>query len=150
MADISLKIESGEKEIELVNAKRGLSVSVVVAVYDVFFLGRIVEAAERLDGLHSELQKLAPSENAGAEKFIEFYRKSREYDKQMREVIDELFDVEVCDTLFPRQSMFTVGDGAPTWANILYAIIDQMDEGLAGEKEKAQSRIRKYSAKYKR
>lgn len=150
MADISLKIDSGDKEIELINEKRGLSVSVIVAVYDVFFLGSIMEAAEKLDALQSDMEKLAPGENGSNEKFIEFFRKSREVDAEMRGVIDELFGVAVCDALFPRQSMFAIGNGAPTWANILYSVIDQMDDGLEDEKKKAQTRIRKYSAKYKK
>lgn len=150
MADISLKIESGEKEIELVNEKRNLSVTIIVAAYDVFFLGRIMEAAEQLDALHSEMKAQTPSETANAEKFIAFYHKSKDIDARMREIIDALFDAEVCNTLFPRQSMFAVGNGAPTWANVLYSVIDQLDDGLADEKQKAQERIRKYSAKYKR
>lgn len=151
MADvIRLNIESGEKEIELVNAKRGLSVTVTVAVYDVFFLGAIMEAADKLDAIGSKLRDLAPPVTASSEQFIDFYRKSKEVDKETRDIIDSLFDAPVCDTLFPKQSMFSVGNGAPTWANILYAIVDQMDGGLADEKEKAQTRIRKYSAKYKK
>lgn len=150
MADISLKIESGVKELELVNEKRGLSATIFVAVYDIFFLGAVMEAAEKLDALHGEMRSQTPSENASAEKFISFYHKSKEIDLQMREIIDELFDAKVCDALYPKQSMFAVGNGAPTWANILYSVIDQLDDGLAAEKENAQARIRKYSAKYKK
>lgn len=147
MADMSIKIESGERTVDLVNELRGVSVPVIVAVYDVFFLGRIMEAAEKLDALHSELKSEAP---ADAEKFMDFYRKSQLTDKQMREIIDGLFDAPVCDTLYAHQSMFALGNGVPTWANVLYGVIDSMDAGLTSEKANAQQRIRKYSEKYKK
>ena len=147
MADIKLSVESGEKEVELVNAKRNLSVTVLVAVYDVFFMGRVMETAEKLDELQRELQARTPKE---PEKFMEFYRYCREVDGMMRKAIDELFGQTVCDAILPDVSMFAIGNGAPAWANILYSVIDHMDDGLVKEKETAQARIRKYSAKYKK
>ena len=84
------------------------------------------------------------------EKFRLAGQKALETDPKMRAIVDDLLGAPVCDTLFPRQSMFTVGNGAQTWENILYSVIDQMDDGLAAEKEKARARIRKYSEKYKR
>ena len=148
--DISLNIESAEKEIELCNEKRGLSVTVLIAPYDIFFLGRIVEASTKLDELHEKLKDDAPKGDAGYERYAKFYAESQEVDRQMRGIIDGVFDAPVCDTLFPTQSMFAIGGGMPTWANILTCIIDQLDESLDGEKAKAQERIRKYSSKYRR
>lgn len=149
MADISLKIESGEKEIELINAKSGSSVNVIIAVYDILFLYRIMDAAEQLDGLRKEVADLI-TDNMSNEKFRLVGQKALETDPKMRAIVDDLLGAPVCDTLFPRQSMFTIGNGAQTWENILYSVIDQMDGGLAAEKEKARARIRKYSEKYKR
>lgn len=146
--DDRLRIESAEKEIELVNEKRGLSVTVLIAPYDIFFLGKITEASEKLDGLHEKLKNDAP--NGDYESFARFYAESREIDAEMRGIIDGIFNAEVCNTLFPTQSMFALAGGMPTWANILTCIIDQLDESLEGEKRKAQDRIRKYSAKYKK
>ena len=71
-------------------------------------------------------------------------------DAEMRNIIDGIFAVPVCAALFPKQTVYAVGGGFPTWANLLYAIVDKMDEGAAGEKKMAQQRIRKYSEKYKK
>lgn len=144
---MAMKIDSGEQEIELINEARGTSIKVLVAIYDIFFLGRIMEAGEALDGLHSKLQEGNPETN---EDFIKYYHEAQDIDKEMRGVIDDIFDAPVCDTLFPRQSMFAIGNGMPTWCNLLTAIVESMDSGLDEEKRKAQARIRKYSSKYKK
>lgn len=111
--------------------------------YDVFFLGKITAAAEKMDKLQSGLR------TAGDDWAI-IYQKSKEVDKQMREIIDELFAAPVCDKLFDGISVFAIGNGWPLWSNLLFAVVDNMDAGLEVEKEKAQVRIRKYSEKYKR
>lgn len=111
--------------------------------YDIFFLGKVTDAAEKLDKLQSELQ------TAGDDWAI-VYAKSKETDSKMRAVIDGLFGMPVCDAVFPDISVFAVGDGFPVWANFLYAIMDKMDSGLDAEKEKSKKRLQKYTEKYKR
>ena len=147
---MKLSVDNALKEIDIVSGEEEITVK--IAVYDVFFLGRIMEAGDKYDKLNSELLEQTPEASADYKAFIEYYHKSQEIDRQMRDVIDALFNAPVCDTLFPeqQQSMFAIGGGAPTWANILAAIIDGMDSGLDAEKQKAQARIRKYSAKYKK
>ena len=134
----SINFETGLKTFD-VNGK----CEVTFNPYDVFFLGRITEAAETLDKLQAELQTSGDDWSA-------IYAKSKEVDAKMRKTIDELFQTSVCAEIFPDFSVFAIGNGFPLWANLLFAVVDQMDAGLGVEKEKAQVRIRKYSSKYKR
>lgn len=150
MDNPTLKIDGGLKRIELVNAQSEASVEVLVAIYDIFFIGRILEIADACDKLQTQMMEQSPDADAGNEAFIEFYHKAQDIDREMRNKIDGLFNDAVCDALFPNQSMFAIGNGAPTWANFLTGIVESMDIGLDGEKKKAQERIRKYSAKYRK
>lgn len=144
MPDMSLSFDSGERTLELKDAKGINSVEVLFNPYDVMFLGKLVNAAEQIDAVQSEL-KSTPTDN-----FMKFYDASITADKKMRGILDCVFNVPVCEKLFPRQTVYAVGNGFPAWANLLYAVIDHMDAGLDEEKNRAQERIRKYSEKYKR
>lgn len=142
MADIGLVFDSGIKTLELSDGK-GHSIEVSFNPYDALFLGSIMAAAEKLDEKQATLKGLGDNWQA-------IYDASIKADAEMRDILDGVFDAPVCAALFPRQTVFAVGGGFPAWANLLYAVVDQMDAGLAGEKEKAQARIKKYSEKYKR
>lgn len=145
MADVSLVFDSGIKTLELSDGK-GHAIEVVFNPYDALFLGKIMNAAEELDALQTKLRDAAQSTTD----WKAFYPISQDVDADMRKVLDNLYEQPVCETLFPKQSVYALGNGFPAWANLLYAVIDQMDAGLAAEKAAAQQRIRKYSEKYKR
>lgn len=143
MADISLAFDSGIKTLELSDGK-GHSIDVSFNPYDIMFLGTIMDASEKLDEKQSALQKIKVDD------WKIVYETSMQADKEMREIIDGVFGAPICAELFKKQTVFAVGNGFPAWANLLYAVVDKMDEGLTVEKQKAQERIRKYSEKYKR
>lgn len=143
MADLSLKFDTGERTLELTDGK-GKSVEVTFNPYDLMFLNELVTAAESLDAEQAKLN------DAKTDDWKAFYKKCVEVDKRMREILDAIFNAPVCATLFPRQTVYAVGGGVPAWGNFLFAIVDQMDVGMAAEKETAQKRIRKYSEKYKK
>lgn len=143
MADISISFDSGVKTLEISDGK-GHSVEVSFNPYDVIFLGTIMDAAEKLDEKQEKLKNITNDD------WEDVYNTSVTTDKEMREIIDGVFGTSICAELFPKQTVFAVGSGLPAWANLLYAVVDKMDEGLEGEKQKAKERIRKYSEKYKR
>ena len=137
MAEV-ITFDTGQKTFDI-NGKCEISFN----PYDVFFLGRVTDAAKKLDTLQSELQTLG-------EDWAIIYQKSKETDAKMREVIDGLFQTPICDVIFADVSLFAIGNGLPLWSNLLFAVVDHMDAGLEDEKKKAQVRIRKYSEKYKK
>jgi len=113
---------------------------------DINFLRQLYSVAEELDKRQEEFRAEAQKREDGKRLFV----LAQEADKDMREIIDGLFGKPVCADLFGNLSVFAVGDGFPLWANLLYAIVDKMDDSLLAEKQRAQTRIRKYSEKYKR
>lgn len=143
MADLGLTFDSGIKSLELSDGK-GHSIEVQFNPYDPLFLGKIMTTAEELDAIQQKIRGHEVTE------WKELYQLSVDTDKEMREVLDALFEVPICDTLFPHQTVHALGNGFPAWVNLLYALIDHMDAGLTSEKLSAQQRIRKYSEKYKR
>lgn len=143
MADISLTFDTGERSLELTDG-RGHSVEVRFNPYDILFLNKIMTAAENLDAEQSKLR------NISTDDWSVVYDASVTADKKMREILDGIFDVPICDALFPHQTVYAVGNGFPAWSNFLYAIVEKMDVGLSAEKDAAQKRIRKYSEKYRR
>lgn len=143
MAEVNLNFESGTRTLEL-TATNGQSVEVKYNPYDVMLIGTIMDAAEKLDEIQKRLTSIK------SEDWREVYKACMDADKEMRGILDGIFNVPICDALFSGQTVQAIGNGFPAWANLLCAILDVMDTGLAEEKTKAQSRIRKYSSKYKK
>ena len=139
----ALIFDGGIRTLELSDGK-GHSIEVSFNPYDVQFFGVIMDAAEELDAKQNELKSVTTDD------WTAVYKRSIAIDAEMRDILDGVFDAPVCAALFPKQTVFAVGGGFPAWANLLYAIVDKMDEGAAGEKKLAQQRIRKYSEKYKK
>ncbi len=143
MADINLTFDSGVRTLELTDGK-GHSAEVTFNPYDVMFIAAIMDAAEKLDAVQQKLTAF------NGETWREIYEACVEADKEMRGILDGIFNVPICDALFAGQSVHAIGNGFPAWANLLVAVLDHMDAGLDAEKAKAQTRIRKYSGKYKK
>ena len=143
MADIGLVFDSGVRTLELSDGA-GHSVEVRFNPYDIYFLGAVMNAAEKLDEEQGKLRQIRTDD------WRDVYHAALEADERMKTIIDQIFGVPVCATLFPDQTVHAIGGGLPVWANLLYAIVDKMDVGLGAEKEQARKRIAKYSAKYKK
>ena len=69
-------------------------------------------------------------------------------DKRAREIIDNLFGKEVCRPLYDTISVFAIADGLPLWANLLIAILEQMQTGAEKRYAEVEKKIKKYTAKY--
>jgi hypothetical protein len=143
MADINLTFDSGVRDLELSDGK-DRAVVVRFNPYDVMFIATVMDAAEKLDAVQQELTAF------NGETWREIYEACVDADKKMREILDGIFNVPICEALFSGQSVHAIGNGFPAWVNLLVAILDNMDAGLEAEKTKAQTRIRKYSGKYKK
>lgn len=143
MADINLTFDSGVRDLELSDGK-DRSVVVRFNPYDVMFIANIMDTAEKLDAVQQKLTAF------NGETWREIYEACVEADKEMRDILDGVFNVPICEALFSGQSVHAIGNGFPAWANLLVAVLDHMDAGLDAEKAKAQNRIKKYSGKYKK
>ncbi len=69
-------------------------------------------------------------------------------DAEARGLIDGLFGKEVCAPLYGTISVFAICDGFPLWANLLTALLEEMDAGAEQSVKDMQKRISKYTNKY--
>lgn len=136
-------IDTGLRTLEL-KTYGGCSVEVLFNPYDVKLIGAIMDATEKLDAIQANLAPLSMNN------WREIYNACMDADKEMREILDGIFNVPICEALFPNQTVQAMGNGFPAWANLLCAVLDVMDAGLNAEKKKAKARIHKYSEKYKK
>lgn len=75
---------------------------------------------------------------------------SREMDAEMREIIDGVFGVSICENLFGKMNVYSYADGLPVWANLFLAIMDEIDTTFAREQKATNARIKKYTDKYRK
>ena len=80
----------------------------------------------------------------------EIFAIARRWDAEMREMLDETLGAPVCDALFGDMNVYAMASGLPVWANLLLAIMDEVDTVFAREQKMTDARVRKYSEKYKR
>lgn len=118
------------------------SVEVYFNPTDVGFMEKLYTAMEKLE----KKQKEAGSWNTEKQMFYG----ARKLNAEMHKVIDEVFNKEVAGVLFGGVDCFALADGAPLWFNLLMAIIEQMDDSIKKEMDKTESRLAKYTAKYKK
>ena len=112
---------------------------------DVGFLEKLSHTFEQLDSLQDEVRKSRDSITDDREVFPIV----RELDAKMRDVINELFGDDVCTPLFGSVNLFASSGGLPLWANLLLAIIDEVQTVMKGELDAREKRIAKYVEKYK-
>lgn len=79
----------------------------------------------------------------------EIFRIAREQDKEMREMIDNLFGLPVCEDIFGSMNVYAMADGLPVWCNLMLALMDEVDTSFAREQKAINPRIKKYTDKYK-
>lgn len=108
------------------------------------FLERLYYTFDDLD------KKQEAYKNEAIEDGKEAFRKNRERDAEMREAIDGVLGDGVCNALFGNMNVYALADGLPVWANLMLAIIDEMDDSVKAEQKKTSPRVAKYTARYKK
>lgn len=78
----------------------------------------------------------------------EVFEVARKMDEEMREIINEIFGVDVCGALFGGMNVYALAGGLPVWANLMLTIMDEVDTSFAREKKAQSPRIAKYTKKY--
>lgn len=138
MADI--RFDTGVKEFNINGA-----VTVRFSPTDMNFIEKVYNALENIDK-----KEEAYRAESSSLKGDEIFELSHRVDAEAREEINAIFGDDICTPVFGDLSLYAVADGFPIWANLLLAIVDQLDGAFAAEKKKTNPRIAKYTAKYKR
>lgn len=106
--------------------------------------------AERLYLAFDELDKKQEAyrgENISDGK--EAFRVNRARDNEMRKTIDGVLGDGASQAIFANMDVYAMSDGLPVWANLMLAIIDEMDNSIKAERQKTNPRVAKYTARYK-
>ena len=107
--------------------------------------------AERLFKAFETLDKRQESYKAEIEKVAdkrEIFDLSRKLDGEMREIVNDVFECDVCAELFGGMNVYSLADGLPVWCNLLLAIMDEIDTSFAREQKAMNPRVQKYVKKY--
>lgn len=75
---------------------------------------------------------------------------SKAMNAEMREIVDGVFGVSVCEAVFGNMNVYALAGGLPVWCNLLLAIMDEIDTSFAREQKATNARIKKYTEKYHR
>ena len=87
---------------------------------DSVFIEKLFNAFDTLDK-RQESYKDEVSKNADKR---ELFVIARKMDGEMREIINDVFDVDVCSALFGDMNVYALSDGLPVWANLMLTIMD--------------------------
>lgn len=95
---------------------------------------------KRQDAYKAEVEKMGDKR--------EIFDIARKRDAEMREIIDGVFEAPVCNALFGGMNVYAMADGLPAWANLMLAVMDEIDTSFAKQKKLTDPRISKYLARY--
>lgn len=140
MAEI-IKFETGIEEFNLNGQK-----TVYFCPTDMNFIETVFRVVETLDQKELVFQK--ELEALGEDEEAKVFDLGKAHDQEIREEINGIFGDDICTPVFGTLNVFALADGLPVWANLLFAIIDKLDDKFVAEKEKTNPRLAKYTAKY--
>lgn len=78
----------------------------------------------------------------------EIFDTARKMDGEMREVVNDIFGFDVCTAVFGNMNVYAMAGGLPVWANMMLAVMDEIDTSFAREQKATNPRIEKYTKKY--
>lgn len=108
------------------------------------FVSRLYSAFEELDK-KQESYKEQIEKISGKKEIFDF---ARERDVEMRGIIDGVFDSRVSDEVFGNMNVYALAGGLPVWANLMLAVMDEIDTSFSREQKATNPRIAKYQKKY--
>lgn len=108
------------------------------------FVERLFNAFDTLDK-KQETYKTEVEKNTNKR---EIFETARKMDEEMREIIQDVFGFDVCGALFGEMNVYAMADGLPVWANLMLAVMDEIDTTFAREQKAQNPRISKYTKKY--
>lgn len=116
---------------------------------DMGLIGRINNLADRMSALSVEFADAKFDENMEEREQTEFVvQKIANIDKQMREIVDELFQAKVSDICVPDGTMFDMVNGEFVYEVLIEKLLQLYADNIGKETQKTMERIRKHTNKY--
>ena len=110
------------------------------------FIQRLYNAFDMLDKkqdkYNEEIQKCGNP--------VEIFNIAKSRDKEVRAIIDGIFEEPVCEKIFGKMNLYALADGLHVWTNFLLALMDEADSTFSREQKATNPRIQKYTQKYHR
>lgn len=110
---------------------------------DARFVGRLQDLTQKLGDIQSEKE-----ETINARGVESVFDASEEADRKMRAEIDGVLGDGACAALWGDIDCSALAEGLPLWANLMFALIDSCDEGIAQQQKLSRPRLEKYTKKY--
>ena len=108
---------------------------------------------EVLYGLIGKLDELAQTRRKKTEKAGEDWAKRFEYakscDEQMRRAVDDVFGDGFSADVFGAVRLTAAADGLTVAENLIWTLVDRMDEDVKANLARRSERVRYYTDKYK-
>ena len=125
----NISLETGKVEYLL-----GGKVSVRFNPTDLNYMERVYAAFDELSRIQTRFQ----TDLEALEEEKEIFALAKETDGKIREVLNALFEKEVCEPLFGNMNLFAYSGGMPVWVNLMLAlshraealILDEPTSGL--------------------
>lgn len=121
---------------------------------DAGMLARLDEAQERMNGIIDKMSNLSAKtdsideENVTNEDVTKLGDIINDMDKDMRSIIDYVFDSNVSEICAPQGTMFDPIGGRFRYEHIIDKISDLYEQNIKAESKKMQARLRKHTGKY--
>lgn len=118
---------------------------------DASFARRLYETFEELDKKQEAYRACleALTADADGDGGKELFQVSAEMDREMRALLDGIFDRPICEELFGSMNVYAMAGGLPVWANLLLALLELTGDAFAKEQAQTNPALEKYLAKYK-
>lgn len=113
---------------------------------DVGFMENLYDLVAKVDSISSDMGK----KKDHADDPAKFFDIARTGDKKMREATDAMFGEGFCEDVFGNVRLYAMADGLTVLENLVFAIIDQMDESVKNNMSQRNDKISKYTAKYQK
>lgn len=121
-------------------------------VSDMGILSRISEAYPKLHSLQEKASKVTEGIDMDAEETIdnmkEVSARLTEIDKEMRELIDYMFNANVSEVVAPDGSMYDPFEGSFRFEYIIALLTKQYENNLSSEFSKMEKQLNKHTKQY--
>lgn len=114
---------------------------------DSAFVERLYNAFQTLDQKQESYKADLAAKNQDPTAFFDLARK---WDREMREVLDGLFEAPVSDAVFGSMNAYAYAGGLPVWCNLLFAVMDVVDTSVVQAPKQTSAALEKYLTKYKK
>lgn len=158
MSDIKTKDNNGIIDLSLNVSRQRIRIDgddnkiLLLNLSDLGIVDRLNEAYPKLKSLEEEFSKietdLSEDDADSEQQFSNFGKRLKTIDNKMRELIDYVFDSNVCEVCVGSSSLCSVKDGHFFYETIISSLSELYSAEIARETTAVTKRINKHTAKY--